>query len=497
MSDKITTIAIVTCNRLPGLIRALESYIANVKKYGREVEFAVFDDTRDPQGRENTRAELRQLKQKHTVTIRYAGKEEKVAFAAALEKESGVDRKTIEFALFDPFEFGNSVGANRNAVLLQTAGEMIYSADDDTVCEFYTLSNYRPDIAISSMPNPTELHLFKDKKAADLSAFRAEKNLLEMAEDLLGHEAAECVSRSKLPPDLKQARPEWSRDIMSGHRRVRLSWVGIFGDSGFKYPSFLLWLFGESRKRLLKDAPTYAAIKLNRQILRAPVKRTLGPGPFCQTTALGLDNRQLLPPFMPVLRGEDILFGTTLRHCFLESCFGYLPWAIRHEPMNLRANEADDIFVPASSLSLYTLLSAFMRKLKVNPTDTDVDRLIQFGKDIASIARQPASDFDRMVSDEARVHTGLLIEGLDRMLEDYKAMPDYWAKDILRYKALLEQASRRDDFQIPGEVREKPEPLKVCADLIQNLGDLFEAWPRLINSARALKLHQPLAPELR
>jgi hypothetical protein len=495
MPDKISTIAIVTCNRLPGLVRALESYIANVKKYERQVDFGIFDDSRDAQGRERTRTELRSLQAKHAVTIRYAGREEKEAFAAALQKESGVDRKIIDFALFDPFQCGNSVGANRNAVLLHSAGELIYSADDDTVCEFYSMANYRPDLAVTSMANPTELYFFRDQKVANAAAIRSEKNLLQMVEDLLGLSPAQCVANSKLPADTTLSKPEWSQDVLSEQWRVRIGWVGIFGDSGFMYPGFLLWLSGESRRRLLKDADTYAAIKQSRQILRAPLKRTIGPGPYCQTTALGIDNRALLPPFMPVLRGEDILFGTMIHHSFQGSCFGYLPWAIRHEPMTLRVNEPDDIFIPASSVNLYSVLADWITNVQLNPEDTDEGRLMQLGKELASIGGQ--AGFDRILAEKAHASASRAVEGLDRMLANYKAVPDYWAKDVQRYKADLEKASLREDFKTPGDLRKNIEPIKLCADLICNLGKLLEAWPQLIKAARSIRSSNPLAQEIR
>ncbi len=495
---QISTIAIVTCNRLPGLVRSLESYIANIKKFGRQVRFAIFDDTKDAAVRDATRAELGGLKAKHGVSVHYAGMEEKLHFAEALATRSAVSRSIIDFALFDPYGFGNSVGANRNASLLHTAGEMFYSADDDTVCEFFSLANYRPDVALFSTPNPTDLHVFPDKKTADMAVIRSDKNVLAMVEELLGRTAQECVDHTGLPLDVRFAAPEWVQKVSGGEGRVRLSWVGIFGDSGFSYPTFLLWLSGEARKRLLQDEARYQAIKGNRQILRAPVKKTLGPGPFCQTTALGLDNRQLLPPFMPVFRGEDIIFGNTLRHCWGTAYFGYVPWAIRHDPVNPRVNKPGDILIPASYVAFQSLIVQLMQSFNSDIGLSDAQKLVKWGESYQTVAGLPAEEFNSLLRDGLGKQARQTVEGLKKSLAHHGESPAYWARDVQDYIQALEAAAPLPEFVIPNELRNRPEPGTLCQKLIGQFGDLLAAWPVITQAAMDLRLQgTALAQEIK
>ena len=72
----------------------------------------------------------------------------------------------IEFALFDPEGCGMTAGANRNALLLHSVGDMVLSVDDDTVCSVAESPRLRDGLALSSGANPTDFRFFPDREAA-------------------------------------------------------------------------------------------------------------------------------------------------------------------------------------------------------------------------------------------------------------------------------------------------------------------------------------------
>lgn len=63
--ESITTIGVVTHNRLDSLSRCLISYIENCKKHGRENDFIVVDDSEEESIREDTKQMLRLLQIKY------------------------------------------------------------------------------------------------------------------------------------------------------------------------------------------------------------------------------------------------------------------------------------------------------------------------------------------------------------------------------------------------------------------------------------------------
>lgn len=57
----------------------------------------------------------------------------------------------------------------------------------------------------------------------------------------------------------------------------------------------------------------YRRMLASRQIHRSCDRLTITPAGYCQSTALAFDNRRPLPPFLPVFRGEDLIFGHMLK----------------------------------------------------------------------------------------------------------------------------------------------------------------------------------------
>ncbi|HEX8423379.1 MAG TPA: hypothetical protein VF634_08205, partial [Pyrinomonadaceae bacterium] len=124
---QVSSVGVVTRNRPESLMRCLSSYIENGKAYGRSHDFVVMDDSESPGMRQATRDALRTLQARHGVEILYGGAEEKRSFAAALAAEGNLDPEIVNSALFDVEQCGCSIGANRNALLLHTVGELFFS----------------------------------------------------------------------------------------------------------------------------------------------------------------------------------------------------------------------------------------------------------------------------------------------------------------------------------------------------------------------------------
>jgi FkbH-like protein len=131
----IASIGVVTANRPEALLRALESYAENARHHGRAPDLVVVDDSRAPAMRAANRGALAALSRARGASraIRYAGTEEKEAFLRALGAFD-VPPDVARFALLPDVTDTTTVGANRNALLLDAVGDLVFSADDDTLC---------------------------------------------------------------------------------------------------------------------------------------------------------------------------------------------------------------------------------------------------------------------------------------------------------------------------------------------------------------------------
>jgi hypothetical protein len=84
---KISSVGIVTRDRIPSLKRCLMSYVANAKEHGRTHDFVIMDDSESPATRDTTLEFLRSMKKDENVEIRYAGLTEKELLLTHLSKK--------------------------------------------------------------------------------------------------------------------------------------------------------------------------------------------------------------------------------------------------------------------------------------------------------------------------------------------------------------------------------------------------------------------------
>src|SRR5262249_16802768 len=107
---------------------------------------------------------------------------------------------------------------------------------------------------------------------------------------------------------------------------------------------YFLWLDGPARKRLLRSERDYRFALANHQLMRAVTRVTVCEGgAVCLGLNLGLDNRGLLPPFMPLGRPEAGLFSTWLRPGLPSAFQGSLPWMVKPLPATPHPARAGDL----------------------------------------------------------------------------------------------------------------------------------------------------------
>ena len=110
---------------------------------------------------------LRALGATHGATVRYAGLEEKLAWADKLVARGDLPPDVVRFALFGVEPCRYTSGANRNALLLDTVGELTLSVDDDTVCRIAVRpGGGRDGLAVTSDRDPAEYWFFPDRETA-------------------------------------------------------------------------------------------------------------------------------------------------------------------------------------------------------------------------------------------------------------------------------------------------------------------------------------------
>ncbi len=496
----IASVGIVTCNRPEGLKRALTSYIENCLQYGRTNDFAVVDDSANPQMRASYRELLRSLKTQYGVKIYYGGLEEKQRFAKALIETGDLPPEIVNFALFDVEKSGASPGANRNALTLHSAGDMIFSADDDTACSLVASPQLKSGLSFKAGGDPSEYWLFRDRQTALQSVAFADANLLAEHEQLLGKNVGAILKTfaSTGTPDFNPIDTPFLRRLLSGSGRVLVSFNGLVGDCGWGAPfgywgaplGYLLFA-GESHDRLVRSETDYRAATTSRDILRVVNQACISDDSFGMTTFVGLDNRQLLPPFLPVRRGQDLIFASSVWTCFPDAFFGHLPWALLHEPVEARKFWPGEIFRTASGFDTAKLIIECVKSCQFGSAQkAGAERMRALGAHLIELGSMPQADFEEFLRLQVWRSHSSFISSMEDRLSACGESPAFWANDVKKYIDLLSQSLTREDYLVPLDLvegRTLGEARELAQRLVLKFGQLLSCWPDIVAVTKELR----------
>lgn len=489
----IASVGLVTRDRVDTLRRALASYIENSRRHARTNDFVVVDDSERPEVRTSACAMLQALRDQYGVTILYAGRPEKERFARALVDESHVAPDIVRFALFGEASCHPSIGANRNALLLATAGDLIFSVDDDTVCRIARPPDASDALAMTSGTDPTEFRFFADRDAALRSAGVVEADCLAIQERLLGRSLASCVARLRHDgePDFDRMTTRFFSSLESGQGRVAMTMNGLVGDSGMGSPRYYLALSGSSRARLVASEASYRSAFMSREIMRTVARPTISDVPFGLTTFIGLDNRGLLPPFFPVQRNSDGVFALTLRLGFPEAYIGFLPWALLHAPPEPRAFPSGELQRVTEGPRISDVLFACMGTHEVGAaTRAESDRLRELGRYLTTLGSLAPQEFEEFLRLQLWRRAAAYTAALEGLLGVHRESPTVWANDVRHTLDVLRAALTTEDYAVPRDLRAGrtvDDARTLTRRLVLRFGQLLEGWPELVEAAKRLR----------
>jgi hypothetical protein len=436
----ITTVAVPTKDRLSSLTRCLESYLANAQRHGRSPEWLVSDDSACCP--KQTKAMLQRLSAQFGATLRYANHHSKRQFMEALVVRSGVAPDVVRFALFGDDRCERTTGANRNGVLLETAGEQILSVDDDTVCQMSTRPDFADHGAFSPAYDPTEFWFWPDLHACDVDV-----------DVLRGHE------------------------YWLGSTGVVMTLNGWLGDCAMPSPRYGFSLTGASRERFLAAYPSPLEI---REVLRVVRQPTVTPGPFSMFTFFGLDNTALVPPCFPVERNADSVFGLMREQVLQGSRVAFLPWALLHAPDPPRRFAPDDLWDVSPRMCDLVMAAVMSHRFRAEAVTPDT-RMVDLGQHLQRLGAMPVDECEARlrIPHEFR-RLGLAVSLEKHLLSD--GVSRCWADDMRRLIGALDASVGK-----PLVPRDLTGGLDHAQELIGRFGQVCEAWAAMVEAARRLK----------
>ncbi|WAS90788.1 hypothetical protein [Nannocystis punicea] len=490
----IDLVAIPSAERPAAAERAVASLIADAERFSRPREHLVADGSADPATRADYRQRLAALARAHAARVVYIGDDERRDFIARLAAR-GHDPGLVAFALADPERTGMAYGTGRNALLLHAVGRRFVCIDDDVIARPVRPPDPLPGLGVFTGEGegydnyqPQDIWFYPDRAAALADARWSDDEALGGHAGMLGRslpallaavpagepiELDDCLDRALL------------RRLRTGQGRVRVTFQGLLGDLGWYAPTWCLLFEGKNRERLLAAEDTYRrTITSTRQALRLVRRATVGDGRYCQGAILGLDHRDLLPPFFPVGRYEDGVFRTTLRALDETALFGHVPSALVHEPVQERAWAEGDIWRPGGWARLGELVVQCVRAA-ASPTTPAA-----LGQHLRELGRLSPADFRAFVAQRLWRQKELYARHLETLLARHRGAPSWWRDDVHRHLGALAEHAATREYPAPRDLLgERGDPdlaLARAQRLVARFGELLVAWPDLVRTTAEL-----------
>jgi FkbH-like protein len=488
----IATVAMVTCERPSALARGLGSYLENCARHDRSAEFVVMDDSGSPDARAAYRDLLASVARTQEAKIFYAGVDQKAAYVEALAAR-GLPPSVVRFALAPGR--ASTAGANRNALLLHTAGEPVFTADDDTICQIAAAPSPKDGLAAAAGVDPAEHWFFPDRASALGAVSFVDRDVLAGHEALLGRDVQSLLAAH---PDPSGEHAQERARLAASGGRVVATFNGLVGDSGWGAP-FGSWLSpmgylamrGPSLQRLCASPAGYGATVTSREVVRVVDRLHVGDPSFSMMGFAGLDNRWLLPPFCPIGRGEDNVFGAVLAASTPGARVGHLPWVLVHAPIEPRRFWTGEMARTAGSTDLGRILVELVRSCDIEPGLSDpAARLRALGAYLVELATRPRPDFEAVVRARLAAANQALATWLEAGLTAAGDAPSFWAEDVRRYLAGLSGAAAREDYPVALDLADGASLDEARARtqyVVRRFGELLLYWPALVEEARALR----------
>lgn len=485
----IETLCIPTRDRPNELRRAMESYLANLRRWDRGCSILILDDStsegRQRDCRELVRAQARNATERNVL---YAGLSERRTFAEHLCR-NGLAEEVVAFALFGIGPEGDRMGANRNAFLLATAGTMAFSVDDDTVCD--------PGVAESTDTTGLNIHgegesmefWFYGTRQAALDAIeRCDTDVIGRHEALLGKSLCEAVNaRADCDIHMDEICAHLLSALVAGSGAIGITLNGVYGDSAmYGGGCTLLPSRGATRSRLTASKAALTTALESREVIRQASRLSIAHTGRCMGSFIGLDNRSLLPPFFPMFRNEDSIFGCLTQYCCDEFLAAHLPFSLLHAPFGARAYHPNAISeIRVSDIVLVCISAAQVNAMPLRMEE----RLRKVGSQLLEFGALRVADFREFLSISLWSRASRLILSFETAVKEYSNEPDYWAAEVRSRIEKIRSAVTRPEYLMPtdlGRSANLEDALRDTQRILSLYGRLLCEWPGIVAVARGL-----------
>lgn len=481
---KLDFVGIPTCNRPHMLNRVLASLTRHMEQHGRDATILVLDDSRTAAMQEANATVIANRQRVSSVPIRHVDDALREQCVVRLIRETSANPRGIRFGLGRNESFPSSAGAARNMLLLLTAGHAALFLDDDHICQVITMPEATDRIKLA---NRTTIRRFLSSTDEVDKILYVTEDMLELHEQMLNVDISALTWETDQLTDFQSLGADTYRRLGRQKPRIITSQMGIFGDCGMDDPLSHVLQDRSEFSGAIRDDKSYRAAMWGRQVLTGTNDFLATPRIHSQAGCLAVDNCDGLPPFLPVMRGEDVVFGLLIRICMPECLFGLLPRAIVHAPDVTREFSTGAAIQRAGHFSLAETINLLVTGSGGVWGAGCGERVRSLGKSL----EQLLSAGDQELGDYLqRIIDPILIDWIHK-LEQHLENSDEdapWAEELRaiqeRFLLGMDAFDPLQPYDLHAVQTEGGPPAALRA-IAGGFSQFIQVWPALLDSARA------------
>ncbi len=482
-------IVIITWERPAALTLLLESMLEN-STCSHVEEVYVVDDSRNELNIKKNAEIVRLFSSKMSIALTYFGRDEQQQLVDQIIQTIPEHEVAIRF-LLDHAKWHDywSSGLARNFALLLSVGKRLVILDDDT--EFKTLMPETPDKEVEFINGEREARFFSDNDnwiGFDRAKFDPAEGHLEYLGLTFGA-ALEKFGKSNFGPNSLANVTVKEIDHIHKNSPILISQCGTLGHPGTTRNSWISQLSERSILKMLESKETVDSAIVNTSLWLGRHRFSFSnTANMSQTT--GLDNQHCLPPYFPVLRGEDQLFGEMVSYLYPDSVVLDYPWAVPHFPASTRnrSKKSTDFGIAVGfPMFFYDLI--MLQKDHCNASEFP-DRLQHLSQSFIDLSRNSHKYLSECYWNK-RVHFGCdNLKNINKRLARDTQAPENWINFLKKGTVKINQ----DLIKESNQQQIKGTPQGVFDDELIDLwrgywkefGEALSAWPEIREAAEKL-----------
>jgi len=472
---------IITCDRPEAVKRLLDSMLRAANLTRQDALFLV-DDSRDPANREANREAVATFNLTSARDMYYLGAEAQASLMQGLIDALPKHESGIRFLIdAERWTGRKTYGRARSLCLLMSVGYRAIVMDDDTLCQAVLPPVTDEGIGISG-GGGRKAAFYPDRETLMRSARPAEFDPLTGHASVLGRPLSQAISTlagAAIDNETLRGCNAAMTNVLRADSPILVTQCGAWGDPGTGSAHWALSLDEDSVDRLV-TAPQGMAAALENRVSWLGASRPQITKMASMSQVTGLDNSALLPPYFPVFRGEDQLFGAMVEAMFHHGAVVDFPWAVPHLPLEERRDRG--LREPIAGAGGISLFARYLTEHIDYKDATDpAQRLRHLAQDARRMANR--SDDDLLLdyrTELARGHSDQL-RMLNQQLQRSRDLPSgNWQGYLQRGMEEMQQVlvNPRSPTQLKGvpEGTSEAEVLEEFRELARGWADALDGW---------------------